>query len=100
MTTFRDLNINTHPDLMMGEKVKISKVLNRDIQITNYRIVESKYPKNKSGKCLHLQFKLGDELKILFTGSDVLIHTIEQVKSEDLPIFCQIIQEGEHYEFK
>jgi hypothetical protein len=30
----------------------------------------------------------------------VLIHTIEQVKLEDLPIFCQIIQEGEHYEFK
>jgi hypothetical protein len=100
MKTFKELNINTHPDLMIGEKVKISKVLNREILITNYRIVESKYPKNKSGKCLHLQFKLGDEFKILFTGSDVLIHTIEQVKTEDLPIACQIIQEGEHYEFK
>jgi len=100
MKTFKDLKIATHSDSLTGEKIKIAKVLNRDIVVTNYRIEQSKYPKNKSGKCLHLQIELDNEKKIVFTGSDVLIHTIEQVSKEDLPIACQIIQEGEHFEFK
>jgi len=41
----------------------------------------------------------GDK-KVLFTGSDILISTMEKVKGEHLPIMCKIIQEGEHYEFK
>jgi hypothetical protein len=100
MKGFKDLGIETHSNNFIGDKIKISKVLNREIVITNFRIEQSKYPKNKSGKCLHLQIDLGNEKKIIFTGSDVLIKTIEQVKLEDLPIACQIIQEGEHFEFK
>lgn len=100
MKNFKDLGITTHSDSLVGEKIKISKVLNRDIVITGYKIEQSKYPKNKSGKCLHLQIELDSEKKIVFTGSDVLISTIEQVSKDDLPIACQIIQEGEHFEFK
>lgn len=100
MKGFKDLGIVTHSDNFIGDKIKIAKVLNRDIVITNFRIEPSKYPKNKSGKCLHLQIELDGGKKVIFTGSDVLIHTIEQVKKEDLPVSCQIIQEGEHYEFK
>lgn len=100
MNAFKDLGINTHVENFAGDKVKISKILNRDIVITNYRIQPSKYPKNKSGKCLHLQIEIDGEKKVIFTGSDVLIHTMEQVKKESLPIACQIIQEGESFEFK
>ena len=99
MKRFSDLNIITHADSFVGEKIKISKILNRDIVIIGFRIEESKYPKNKTGKCLHLQIELDGVKKIIFTGSDVLINTILQVKKEDMPIACQIIQEGEHFEF-
>lgn len=100
MKNFKDLGIKTHSDTLTGDKIKISKVLNRDIIITNFKIEQSKYPKNKSGKCLHLQIEMDKEMKVIFTGSDVLINTIEQVNKEDLPIACQIVQEGEHFEFK
>ena len=99
MKRFSDLNIVTHSDSFVGEKIKISKILNRDIIIVGYRIEDSKYPKNKSGKCLYLQIELEGIKKVVFSGSDVLINTIIQVKKEDLPIACQIIQEGEHFEF-
>jgi hypothetical protein len=100
MKSFKDLNIKTHSDLLIGEKVKISKVLNKDIVITGFKIEQSKYPKNKSGKCLCLQIELEEENRVIFTGSDVLINIMEQVNKGDLPIQTKIIQEGEHYEFK
>lgn len=100
MNGFKDLGINTHSDSFDGDKIKIVKVMNRDIVISNFKLEPTKYPKNKSGKCLHLQIELDGEKKVIFTGSDVLIRTIEQIKKENLPIACQIIQEGEHFEFK
>ena len=100
MTRFKDLNIKTHSDHLVGEKIKISKVLNKDIIITGFKIEQSKYPKNKSGKCLYLQIDADEERRVVFTGSDVLIGIMEQIKKEDLPIETMIVQEGEHYEFK
>ena len=100
MKSFRDLGINTHSSHMAGDKIKIAKVLNRDIVITNFKVEPSKYPKNKSGKCLHLQVEMNGAKYVVFTGSDILINTIEQVEKEHLPIACKIIQEGEHYEFQ
>jgi len=63
-------------------------------------VAQAKAPRYESGKCLHLQIELDGEKKIVFTESDVLISTIEKVSKDDLPISCQIIQEGEHFEFK
>lgn len=100
MNKFKDLNIKTHTDHLIGEKIKISKILNKDIVVTGFKIDQSKYPKNKSGKCLCIQFDVDGEQRVVFTGSDVLISIMEQVKKEDLPIETKIVQEGEHYEFK
>ena len=100
MTRFKDLNIKTHSDHLTGEKIKIAKILNKEIVITGFKIDQSKYPKNKSGQCLCLQLEADGEQRVVFTGSDVLIGIMEQVKKEDLPIETKIIQEGEHYEFK
>lgn len=100
MKSFKDLNIKTHTDAYIGEKIKITKILNRDIIIENFKVGMSKYPKNKSGKCLCLQITLDDDRRVIFTGSDILIDTMEQVNKDDLPIATRIVQEGEHYEFK
>ena len=61
-----------------GEKLQIDAILKEEITITAFRIKSSKYGKNKSGKYLTLQFKIKDDVKIVFTGSDVLINQIEK----------------------
>jgi hypothetical protein len=100
MKQFSDLGIKPPSDQMTGEKIKISKILNCDITVTNFKIGDSKFQKNKSGKCLVLQIELKGERRVVFTGSDVLIKMIQQVRTEDMPFTCQIIKEGEHFEFK
>jgi hypothetical protein len=95
MKKFSELNIeSTVP--MSGDKVKMKNILNIEIQILDFRIDESLYKKNKSGNRLQLQMNVNGEAKILFTGSEVLMGQIEQVKKEDLP-FSTIIKQVEDY---
>ena len=100
MKKFSELGIKPPADQMTGDKIKISKILNREITVTNYKVEDSKYQKNKSGKCLCLQIEIDGEKRIVFTGSDVLIKMIIQVKKEDMPFGSAIVKEGEHFEFK
>jgi hypothetical protein len=67
---------------VVGEKIKIEEVINKEIYLTGYIIKESMYNKNKSGKYLTLEFNLDDQKRILFTGSDVLITQIEKYHKE------------------
>jgi len=99
MKRFNDLNIeNTHKS-MVGEKMKIAKVLNREIIIHSFRIETSKYPKNKSGMCLYLQIEIDKVKWVIFTGSDVLIDQIKQVNESDFPFVTIIQKNNEYFEF-
>ena len=100
MKKFSELGITADNGLFIGDKIKISKIINLEIKVIDFKIEESKYPKDKAGKCLCLQIEIDNEKRIVFTGSSVLIKMIEQVKKEDLPFMCQIVKEGEHFEFK
>jgi len=79
----------------MGDKVKIDSILNKEILITDYRIRNSKFSKNSSGKYLTVQFKLDGRKGIFFTGSDVLIDQMERYGSE-IP-FLTIIRKINRY---
>jgi len=46
MKKFSDLGVKPPSDTMVGEKVKITKVLNREITVLNHRIDDSKFQKN------------------------------------------------------
>ena len=48
MKRFSDLGIKPPIDQMIGEKIKISKILNCDITVTNFKIEDSKFQKNKT----------------------------------------------------
>ena len=86
----------TEPDMLDGPKVRIDDILNRDIEVIGFRVSNSKYTKNKSGKCLTLQFIDDDgSRKIFFTGSDVLIDQINKYQSE-IP-FCTTIKRVDRY---
>ena len=74
----------------------IESLLNKEIEITGHRISASKYPKNKSGKCLTLQFIAeGKPPRVVFTGSDVLIDQI--VKYGDQVPFVTVIKKIDKY---
>jgi hypothetical protein len=79
-----------------GEKIKIDDVLNKELEIINYTIAESKYKKREDDKLLTIMFKLEDEDKILFTGSRVLMEQLEKYK-EELPFKAIIKRVNKFY---
>jgi len=99
MKNFSELGIKSSHRVLSGEKVKIRHILNRDILVWDYRIEKSKFPKNKSGMCLHLQIEFDGHKHVVFTGSDVLIDLIKQVPEDEFPFQTVIVQTGEYFEF-
>jgi len=75
-----------------GVKVKLDDLLNRDIILLAYRVSESKYSKNKSGKYATVQFKQQESCppQVFFTGSDILIEQLEKYKDE-LPFVAIVL---------
>lgn len=84
--------------IMDGKKIKIENVLNKEIEITGYKITESQYKKDNNNSCLTLQFILNGEKHVLFTGSNVLIEQIEKYKQE-MPFLAIIIKVDKFYTF-
>ena len=99
MKSFKDFGIKPKTNMFIGDKIKISKVLNQDIIIHKYKINKSKFENTNSGKCLQLQIELKGEKYVLFTGSKVLAETIQQVPQEELPFQTTITKEGEVFQF-
>ena len=85
-------SITTDQKKFVGEKVKIGKVFNREIQILYYKVEPS--TKN-DGECLHLQIQIGESQHVVFTGSKSLIYQIRQVKEEDFPLLTTIVEEND-----
>lgn len=99
MKKWKDFNITPQHQAFVGDKIKMSKILNRKISVLDYKIVDSNYSDKGSGKCLHLQISLADNKHVVFTGSKTLIEQIQQVSKNDLPFETTIIENNERYEF-
>jgi len=85
------------PKALDGDKVPIDSVLNKEIEIVGCRITTSKYNKNKSGKCLTLQFvdDRGDR-HVIFTGSDVLVDQMKRY-ADEMPFVATIRKIDRYY---
>jgi len=86
------------PELLDGNKLKITEILNKEILVTGYRIKESKFGKDNNSKCLTIQFETDNDKYIIFTGSNVLIDQIEKYKDE-LPFLSTIKRIDKYYTF-
>lgn len=83
-----------------GEKVSIDDVINRELTVVGFRLAKSRYSKNESGKYATVQFKdESGQLRIFFTGSDVIIDQLEKYKCE-LPFVASIVKINRYYTFK
>ena len=99
MKQFKDLGIKPRKSLFIGDKIKISKLLNQEIIVHNYKIDKSKFSESNSDICLKLQVELKSEKYVLFTGSKFLSETIQQIPEEALPFQTVITKEGEAFQF-
>jgi hypothetical protein len=97
MKIFKDFDIKPQISSLVGDKIKIERILNREIVVTNFKVEPSKH--HKDTKCLHLEFKLNDNQHVLFTGSTILVQMIEKVPKGNFPFVTTIVKENEHYEF-
>ena len=98
MKKFSELNIVQPDQSFTGEKIKLYNLLNREIIITDYRIVESKFT-NSNTQRLDIDLTIDNNKRVTWTGSKRLIDTIRQIDKTELPISTTIVKEGESYKF-
>lgn len=99
MNDFSEFNIKPNQDRLIGDKIKMMQVLNREIIVHRFKINESKFSDTSSGICLSLQIEINNENRVLFTGSRILTEMIKQVPEDALPFKTIITKEGESYQF-
>lgn len=99
MNEFKNFGITATAKSFTGDKIKMSKILNKQIEVQDYKIDASKYQEKGNGKCLHLQIKIGEVQHIVFTGSVTLMDMIEKVPEDKFPFFTTIVEENERYAF-
>ena len=92
MNKFSDLGIKAaESKKLVGDKIKIDKILNKEIIVLGYRIDASKY----EGKCLCLQISLSDTKRVVFTGSKKLLELVQQTHAESFPFTTAIVKEDD-----
>lgn len=99
MNSFKDFGIKAQHKSFEGDKIRIDKILNKQIVVEDYKSAESKFKEKGSGKLLTLQIIVDNAKRVLFTGSTSLIEMIEQVPKEKFPFITTIVKENERFEF-
>ena len=99
MKQFSEFGITPTIESFVGDKIKMDRLLNREITVHDYRIEESKFKEKGNGKCLYLQIELNGEKHVVFTGSAYLMDMIEKVAEADFPFKTKILKQNDHLEF-
>jgi hypothetical protein len=96
---FKDFGITTTANSFTGDKIKISRLLNRKIVVEDFKIAASNYTEKGNGKCLHLQIILDGTKHVTFTGSGVLQQQIEQIPRSNFPFETVIVKNNDSFSF-
>ena len=102
MNSFSQFNIKASTKGFEGDKIRMAKILNREIVVHDFRLEDSKVPAFKekgSGKCLHLQISFNNEKHIVFTSSNGLIETIQMIPRDKFPFTTTIVEDNDRYLF-
>lgn len=97
MNQFKSFGIKPIISTFTGDKIKIDRILNTEIQVLSYKIEASKVKTDT--KLLTLQIQRGETKNIIFTGSNVLMQMIESVPKDKFPFTTKIVKDSEHLEF-
>lgn len=97
MKQFSQLGAKPITTGLVGEKIQIHKIFNCPIEVHGFKVEDSKF--EGKGKCLYMQIKYADNMRVVFTSSKVLMETIQQIAKEDFPFSTTIIRENDRFEF-
>lgn len=98
MKNFKDFGIKPPVQGLTGDKIKIERILNRQITVTHFIIDDSKYG-DEGTKRLALMFMLDGVPRLVFTNSRCLQEMIARIPPEEFPFNTTIVKENERYEF-
>lgn len=99
MKHFKDLGIKTEINTLKGDKIKIERILNKEITVVKFRIEDSKFKDKGNGKCLIIQIFHNNTDHVVFTGSVVLMDMIQRVPIEAFPFKTTICKNNDYFEF-
>jgi hypothetical protein len=102
MNRFNQFEIKPIQKGFEGDKIKMSKILNKEIIVHDFKLEESKVKEFKergSDKCLHLQITFSEEKRIVFTSASALIDVIQQIPQDGFPFTTTIVQDNERFLF-
>ena len=100
MNKFSEFNIKVTEKGFQGDKIKISKIIDKEIEVHQYKITDSKVFRDRdTGKCLQLQISINGQMHVVFTGASGLIEQIQKVPESGFPFTTVIIEENERYKF-
>ena len=99
MKLFSELGVTVDHAPMTGEKIKINKILNKEIEVIDFELNTSKFNQERGKRCLKLQIRYDDELRVIFTGSSMLVGAISKIKKECLPFRTTIVENNGFYQF-
>lgn len=97
MKSFKDFKIKPILLSFIGEKVRMNKILNTEIIVHDFKILDSE--KKPGTKYLTLQISRKGEKEIVFTGSKTLMSMIEQITKDNFPFSTKITQEDQMFQF-
>lgn len=93
MQKFSDFS--EEPKIFSGDRIPITSILNKYIEILDYRIEKSKI---NEGDFLIMQVKLDGQNCVVITGSNVLKRQIKKYESH-LPFGATIVRFKNYYTF-
>lgn len=96
MKKFSDFNITVEQACFVGDKIKMSRILNRKIIVHAYKIGPSKHYK---GDCIDMQVEVDGTKYVCFSGSQKLKEQILQVPESGFPFEATIVVENEAHLF-
>ncbi len=97
---FKEFGIDTTSSAYVGKRIDIDEVFNTSIKVHKFRIVDSKFPKDKGvNKCLHLQISIDNIFRVIFTISNTLIDQVQQVPSSGFPFETKIVKDNKRFSF-
>jgi hypothetical protein len=99
MKQFKDFGITAAVQGFVGDKIKMERILNREVMVCGYKIEVSRFTEKGNGKCLHMQIGIGEQKYVVFTGSKVLMDTIDKIPKYEFPFKTTIIKINDHFEF-
>ena len=78
-----------HEGPLPGKKIQQNEYLNKEIIVTQFKIMPSK--KREDSECLCLQVKIDEDFRIIFSGSGVLMKQCQKY-AEHMPFLCRIVK--------